>query len=65
MKGDQVLLWDKRKEPKGDHSKFESLWKGPFEISEELGSNAFKLQYPNGDEPPLSFNGQDLKLYHL
>ena len=43
MKGDQVLLWDKRKGPKGAHSKFKSLWKGQFEISEELSSNAFKL----------------------
>ena len=43
MTGDQVLLWDKKREPKGAHSKFESLWKGPFEISEELSSNAFKL----------------------
>ena len=65
MNGDQVPLWDRRREPKGAHTKFESLWKGPFVISEELGSNAFKLKYPNGDELPLSFNGQDLKLYHL
>ncbi len=65
MKGDQVLLWDKKREPKGAHSKFESLWKDSFVISEELGSNAFKLQYPNGDELPLSYNRQDLKLYHL
>ena len=27
MKGDQVLLWEKRKEPKGAHAKFEKLWK--------------------------------------
>ncbi len=43
MKGDQVLLWVKRKEPKGARTKFESVWKGLFVISEELGSNVFKL----------------------
>ena len=57
MKGDQVLLWDKRKEPKRVHTKFESLWKTSFVISEELGSNAFKLKYLNGDDRPLSYNG--------
>lgn len=30
--GDQVLLWDKRREPKGAHGKFDSLWKEPFRI---------------------------------
>ena len=65
MKGDQVLLWDKRKEPKGAHTKFKSLWKGSFVISKELGSNAFKLQYLNGDDLPLSYNGKDLKLYQF
>ncbi|XP_057819279.1 uncharacterized protein LOC131032351 [Cryptomeria japonica] len=34
MEGDEVLLWDKRREPKGVHGKFESLWKGPFVIHE-------------------------------
>ncbi|XP_059076958.1 uncharacterized protein LOC131876157 [Cryptomeria japonica] len=28
LKGDEVLLWDKRREPKGAHGKFDSLWKG-------------------------------------
>jgi hypothetical protein len=28
--GDLVLKWDKVNEPKGKHSKFQSLWIGPF-----------------------------------
>ena len=30
MEGDLVLLWDKRHEPRGMYSKFQSSWKGPF-----------------------------------
>ena len=30
MEGDLVLLWDKRHEPRGMHSKFQYLCKGPF-----------------------------------
>ena len=65
MKGHQVLLWDKRKGPKGVHTKFKSLFKGPFIISKELGSNAFKLQYLTGEDLSLSYNGQDIKLYQF
>jgi len=27
---DLVLLWDKSREKKGDHSKFDKIWLGPF-----------------------------------
>ena len=27
LKDDEVLLWDKRREPKGAHGNFDSLWK--------------------------------------
>ena len=30
QEGDLVLLWDKRREPKGLHGKFDSLWRGHF-----------------------------------
>ena len=30
QEGDLVLLWDKCREPKGLHGKFDSLWRGPF-----------------------------------
>lgn len=45
MKGDLVLLWDKRREPKDAYGKFESLWKGPYVIHEVKGPNSFKLAY--------------------
>ena len=32
VKGDLVLLRDKRHELKGMHNKYESLWKGPFKV---------------------------------
>ncbi|XP_059067149.1 uncharacterized protein LOC131858135 [Cryptomeria japonica] len=65
LKGDEVLLWDKRKEPKGAHEKFDSLWKGPFEIHEVVGLNAFRLNYPDRIVMPYTYNGQDLNLYKL
>ncbi|XP_059075005.1 uncharacterized protein LOC131875022 [Cryptomeria japonica] len=43
LKGDEVLLWDKRREPKGAHGKFDSLWRGLFKIHEVVGPNAFRL----------------------
>lgn len=48
MEGDEVLLRDKRREPKGAHGKFDSLWKGPFKIHKVLGPNSFKLSYVDG-----------------
>lgn len=65
MLGDQVLLWDKRREPKGAHMKFKSLWKGPFVIHEVKGPNSLKIAYQDGIALPLTYNGQDLKLYKL
>ena len=62
LKNNQVLLWDKKREPKGAHVKFESLWKGPFFISEIVGPNTFCLKYPDGMILPFTYNGQDLKL---
>ncbi|XP_059077873.1 uncharacterized protein LOC131876476 [Cryptomeria japonica] len=65
MLGDQVLLWDRRREPKGEHMKFKSLWKGPFMIQEVKGPNSFRVAYRDGTVLPLTYNGQDLKLYQL
>ncbi|XP_057862670.2 uncharacterized protein LOC131070976 [Cryptomeria japonica] len=50
LKGDEVLLWDKRREPKGAHGKYDSLWKGPFKIHEVVGPNAFRLNYSDGTQ---------------
>jgi hypothetical protein len=33
-KGDQVLMWDKRREKTRTHQKFDSLWLGPYNIEE-------------------------------
>jgi hypothetical protein len=65
MEGDLVLLWDKRHEPRGMHSKFQNLWKGPFKIMQVNHNNSFKLAYPIGESLPCSYNGQDLKLYQM
>ena len=57
MEGDLVLLWDKRHESRGMHSKFQSLWKGPFKIMQVNQNNSFKLAYPIRESPPCSYNG--------
>ena len=57
LEGDEVLLWDKRKEPKGLHGKFVSLWKGPFIIAKVIGLNTFHLSYPYGIGMPFTCNG--------
>ena len=41
--GDKVLKWDSRRENKGKHGKFDSLWQGPFVIQATMGPNAFLL----------------------
>ena len=65
MIGDMVLLWDKRKALKGMHKKLDTLWKGPFKIYKSLENNSFKLAYEDGEVLPLTYNGQDLKLYQI
>ena len=65
MVGDSVLLWNKQNAPKGMHKKFDTLWKGPFTISQAFENNSFKLAYEDGEELPLTYNGQDLKLYQI
>lgn len=60
---DLVLLWDKAKEKKGDHHKFERLWLGPYQIAEILGENTFRLSSLTGELVPLPINGQFLKHY--
>jgi hypothetical protein len=41
--GDLVLKWDKPHEGKGEHTKFQNLWLGPFLIAEKLGPSSFRL----------------------
>ena len=62
--GDKVLKWDSRREDKGKHGKFESLWQGPYIIQATVGPNAFFLQELDGTElfgGPV--NGRMLKHY--
>jgi hypothetical protein len=41
--GDQVILWDKKREKPGMHQKFGSLWLRPYKIEEVFGPNSFYL----------------------
>eukprot|EP00253_Pinus_taeda_P029566 PITA_29566 len=62
--GDKVLKWDSRRESKGKHGKFDSLWRGPFLIQAVQGNNTYFLQ--NLDETDLEegpVNGRMLKHY--
>ena len=34
--GDKVLTWDSRREDKGKHGKFDSLWQGPYIIQSTI-----------------------------
>ena len=47
------------------HKKFDALWKGPFKIQHAFENNSFKLAYEDGEVLPLTYNGQDLKLYQV
>eukprot|EP00253_Pinus_taeda_P028002 PITA_28002 len=62
--GDKVLKWDSRREDKGKHGKFDSLWRGPFVIQAVQGNNTYFLK--NLDETNLNegpVNGRMLKHY--
>jgi hypothetical protein len=61
--GDLVLKWDKANEPKGKHSKFQSLWLGPFQVAERIGAGTYRLQNLRGELDALPVNGQALKRY--
>jgi hypothetical protein len=45
-----VLKWDAPRKNKGNHGKFESLWIGPFKISEVSQKNTYRLHNLEGDE---------------
>jgi hypothetical protein len=60
---DLVLKWDKPHEGKGEHTKFQNLWLGPFLIAEKLGHSSFHLQNLEGQLDTYPVNGQALKRY--
>ena len=61
--GDLVLKWDKVNELKGKHSKFQSLWLGPFQVAENIEVGTYHLKNLRGEPNTLSVNGQALKQY--
>jgi hypothetical protein len=61
--GDLVLKWDKPHEGKGEHTKFQNLWLGPFLIAEKLGPSSFHLQNLEGQPYTFPVNDQALKKY--
>jgi hypothetical protein len=48
--GDWVLKWDALRQDKGKHNKFDSLWTGPFMITQVQHNNTFILQSLEGEE---------------
>jgi hypothetical protein len=59
--GDLVLKWDKNHAGKGEHTKFQNLWLGPFVIAEKLGPTSFHLHNLEGQPDTFPMNGQALK----
>jgi hypothetical protein len=41
--GNLVFKWDAPRQDKGKHNKFDTLWIGPFKISEVFSNNTYKL----------------------
>ena len=52
-----MLKWDKAHEEKGDHTKFQKLWLGPFVIAEKIGPSTFHLQTLEGQFETFPENG--------
>jgi hypothetical protein len=48
--GDWVLKWDALRQDKGKHNKFDSLWTGPFMITQVQNNNTFIMQNLGGEE---------------
>jgi hypothetical protein len=61
--GDLVLKWDKPHEGKGEHSRFQNLWLGPFLVVEKLGPNSFHLQNLEGHPYTFPVNSEAVKRY--
>jgi hypothetical protein len=64
LKGDLVLLWDKRKEKPGMHKKLDSLWTGPYKIISHAGTNSFNLGTMEGEALRLPVNALHIKHYY-
>jgi hypothetical protein len=64
--GDWVMKWDSLKQDKVKHGKFDSLWTGPFMITQVQHNNTFILQSLEGEEMFCRLvNGHFLKIYFI
>lgn len=61
--GDLVLKWEKSDKEKGQLTKLQPLWIGPFFVREKLGHHTYFFQYLDGNIDSLHLNGQYLKQY--
>jgi hypothetical protein len=60
---EKLLLWDSAHADRGRHSKFQTLWLGPFKITFVLGTNSYILKYLQEQLFSYSTNGSHLKHY--
>ncbi|KAH9327670.1 hypothetical protein KI387_007848, partial [Taxus chinensis] len=56
QEGDIVLKWDKDREMPGNHTKFDSIWSGPYMILACKQHNFFQLVRLNREELPIPVN---------
>ena len=62
--GDTILRWDKHRDEKGKHGKFDNLWLGPFKIIIFLENNTFVLQNLEIEEVAGPVNGRFMKHFY-
>jgi hypothetical protein len=60
--GDLVLRWIQ--DDTGLH-KLNSRWEGPFIVHKVISPGFYRLQYPDGQEVPNSWNIEHLRRFHL
>ena len=65
LPGNMLLIWDAQRDQKGQHSKFDNLWLGPFKISKILVNNTFVLKNLEGEELLTPVNGRFLKSFYM
>lgn len=63
--GDLVLKWDKDQAMPEKHTKFDSMWSGPYQLAKVIDPNAFELRKMDGWMLSIIVNGQHLKLYDV
>lgn len=61
--GNQVLLHKSVYNTPGRGQKFQFLWYGPFEITEQISTNNFRLAIRTGTNKHDTFNAKSLKLF--